>query len=116
MAKHRMTVEEHYSVGRIHPRGKVVDEGAEAPIRRSPAFESASAKAAFSENTVQDPEDRHDRRYNNDAPNDWRLGGNEDATGKPSFDRGNAWRMKDSNDWHSGHDPATIRKPEPNKP
>ena len=45
-----------------------------------------------------------------------RGGGKGGATGKPSFDRGNAWRMKDFNHWGSGHDPATIRKPEENKP
>jgi hypothetical protein len=70
--------------------------------------------SAFNKNTIQDPENRHDVKYDNDVANDWRRGGGKGgATGKPGFDRGNAWRMKDSNDWHSGHDAADIRRPEP---
>jgi hypothetical protein len=71
---------------------------------------------------VQDPEDRHDNRssprgYDNDHRDDWARGGNEDATTKPGFDFGGSWRLKDGGlNQHSGSDPATIRRPEPNKP
>ena len=45
--------------------------------------------------------------YFNDIADDWRRGGGKGgATGKPSFDRGNAWRMKDFNDWGA----ATTRQ------
>lgn len=46
----------------------------------------------------QDPEDRHDAKYDNDATGWVRgakgepTGKNEDATGKPFFDKDNAWR------------------------
>jgi hypothetical protein len=93
MAKHRMTVEEHYSVGRVHPRGRVVDEGAENSIQRSPSMETGNSRGAFNRNVNQDPENFHDRGYDNDHPNDWVRGRGEDATGKPAFDRQNAWRQ-----------------------
>jgi hypothetical protein len=103
MAKHRMTVEEHYSVGRVHPRGRVIDEGAENSIQRSPSRESATAKnEVFNRNTNQSPEDFHDRGYNNDHANDWVRGGHEDATTKPGFDKSSAWRQPDG----SIHGPA----------
>jgi hypothetical protein len=93
MAKHRMTVEEHYSVGRVHPRGRVVDDGAENRIERSPPMETTRARdAAHNYHDNQAPEDFHSPKYNNDHPNDWVRGAGESATGKPSFDRGNAWR------------------------
>jgi hypothetical protein len=72
MAKHRMTVQEHYAVGRIHPRGRVVDDGAENSIRREPAFET---RGAFNKPDVQDAEDAHDNsrtaRYDNDHRDNW---------------------------------------------
>jgi hypothetical protein len=65
----------------------------------------------------QAPEDRHAPNYNNDCQNDWLRGGGENATGKPGYDKGSSWRLKDKgNDWNSGHDEARIRKPEKNVP
>jgi len=52
----------------------------------------------FNENTVQDPEDKHDAKYDNDASG-WVRGAagvptckNETAEGKPSFDKHKAGR------------------------
>ncbi len=35
--------------------------------------------------TPQDPEDKHGPDYDNDTPNNWLRGANEDATTKPGF-------------------------------
>ena len=112
MAKHRMTVEEHYSVGRIHPRGKVVDDGAENSIKREPSF---NTQGAFNRNDVQDPEDRHDNsrtaRYDNDHANNWVRGGGEDATSKPGYDHNPVWRRANKGDtWNSPGDKVTFQK------
>jgi hypothetical protein len=62
----------------------------------------------------QDPADRHASNYSNDVPaNSWVR---SDGTKKPSFDKSGAWRMKESNNWNSGHDPAVVRRPEKNEP
>ena len=52
----------------------------------------------FNKNTNQAPANMHDTKYDNDASG-WVRGAkgeptckNEDATGKPGFDKGNAWR------------------------
>jgi hypothetical protein len=113
MAKHRMTVDDHYSRGRTHPHGRVVDDGAENQIRRMPSTESGNSHGAWNRPDVQDPEDRLDAKYRNDHSDDWVRGRAEDATGKPGFDRGNSWRLgrEKSLDWHSGSDPAILRKP-----
>jgi hypothetical protein len=117
MAKRSMSVEEHYSVGRIHPRGRVTDDGAENSISRSPSMKSNEVQRN------QAPEDAHGPGYSNDCSGWTRgargepTGNNETAEGKPSFDKGQSYRRADKgNDWGSGSDPATIRKPEPNKP
>jgi hypothetical protein len=117
MAKHRMTVEEHYSVGRVHPRGKVVDDGAENSIRREPAFETGNRPgAAFNKDTVQDPEDKPDfsrtSRFNDCSG--WVRGSRsgepsmsgENGEGKPGYDRGSSWRLgrEKSLNWNSGSD------------
>jgi hypothetical protein len=84
----------------------------------NPSMETGNTRgAAFNKPDVQDPEDRHDRRYTGDVADDWRRGGGKGgATGKPGYDHGGAWRMKDSNDWHSGHDKVEFVKPEPVAP
>lgn len=47
-------------------------------------------KRVFNEVTVQDPENQHDAKYDNDVPADSWL--RSDGTKKPAFDKGNAWR------------------------
>ena len=121
MAKHRMTVEEHYSVGRVRPRdrGYTMDDGASEPIRRSPVMETGNARGAFNKPDIQAPEDFHGPGYSNDVADDWRRGGGRGgATGKPSFDGDNSWRKgrAGSLDWNSGSDPAVIRSPGKNTP
>jgi hypothetical protein len=71
----------------------------------------------------QAPEDRHASNYSNDCSGWVRgargepTGNNETAEGKPSFDRGQSYRRSDKGlDWGSGHDPAFVRRPAPNKP
>lgn len=41
-------------------------------------------------NEVQAPADKHDTKYDNDTSEKWLNG--PDATQKPGFDKGNAWR------------------------
>jgi hypothetical protein len=110
MAKHhRTSVEEMYSM-RTRPRsGYVMDDGASAPVRRSPPMESHEVQKN------QAPEDRHGPGYDNDTSG-WVHGAGEDATRKTGFDFGNAWRMKDKGIAHSPDDTGRQRKPEPNKP
>jgi hypothetical protein len=85
--------------------------------RSNPSLESGNTKgSAFNKNTNQDPESKYDAGYHNDVPGDWRRGGGAGgATSKPGFDRGNAWRAGRDGVDHGQGDPATIRKPEPNK-
>jgi hypothetical protein len=96
------SVEEHFA-SRHRPYGRNVDPNARNRIEREPAFESASAKAAFNENTVQDPEDRHGAKYDGDASG-WVRGAKGEPTGfnetgenypGGNFDRGSAWRQPD---------------------
>jgi hypothetical protein len=119
MAKHRMTVEQHYTEGRHHPYGRNTDDDAERSIRRSPSMESASAKAAFNKNTNQDPEDKYDAGYLNDASG-WVRGAkgeptgfNETATNYPggNFDRGNSWRSPTKSIHSELSDTQPLRKP-----
>ena len=113
----RQSVDDLYG-GRSFPHGRVRD-GNHRSVESEPSFETGNTRGtAFNKPDVQDPEDRHDRRYTGDVADDWRRGGGKGgATGKPSFDRDNSGRRgrAGSLDWGSGHDPATIRKPEPNK-
>jgi hypothetical protein len=89
MAK-RMTVEEHYTRGRTHPYGRVIDDGAEDRIERHPSMESKGP--ALRNNRPQDPEDAHGPGYDGDASGWVRgargepTGHDETAEGKPSFD------------------------------
>jgi hypothetical protein len=109
--------------GRSFPRGRVRD-GSHHRIESEPSMESAAAnRMAHNTNTNQAPEDRHASNYRNDSSGWVRgargqpTGSNETAEGKPSFDKGQSYRRSDKGlDWNSGSDPATIRKPEPNKP
>ena len=114
MAKRTTTVEEHYSRGRAYPTiPRHADEGAENSIKREPSF---NTQGALRNNRPQDPEDFHGPGYSNDASG-WVRGAGEDATTKPGFDKGQSYRRADKgDDWHSGHDPAIIRKPGPNTP
>jgi len=112
MAKHRMTVQGHYAVGRIHPRGRVVDDGAENSIRREPAFET---RGAFNKPDVQDAEDAHDNsrtaRYDNDHRDNWVRGGGEDATSKPGYDHDPVWKRANKGDtWNSPGDKVTFQE------
>ena len=104
MAKRTMSVEQHYTEGRHHPYGRNMDFDADRSIKREPSLEPKRG-GAFNRNDVQDPEDAHDNsrtaRYDNDASG-WVRGArgeptgfDETATGKPSFDKGNAWRQPD---------------------
>jgi hypothetical protein len=100
------TPDDLYRFGRSYPNGQ-------AHERRHPSPPRASDYGQHEEiQKPQAPEDQRAAGYHNDVADNWlRGGGKGGATGKPSFDKSNAWRMKDSNDWHSGHDPAVIRKP-----
>jgi hypothetical protein len=125
MADRKTTsVDELYSRGRSFPHGQSRDAGARRSIPHTSPMESAAAKRmAHNTNTNQAPEDFHDVKYDNDTSG-WVRGArgeptgfNETATGKPSFDKGNSWRRADKgNDWGSGSDPATVRRPEKNQP
>jgi hypothetical protein len=61
----------------------------------------------------QAPEDQHGPGYSNDVKkSSWLQSGL--ATEKPSFDRGNSWRMKNKgNDWRSGSDHRLDPNPKP---
>jgi hypothetical protein len=114
------SVEEHYA-SRHRPYGRNVDPSARNRIAREPAFETASAKAAFNKPDVQDPEDRHDAGYRNDSQG-WTRGArgvptceNETAENYPqgNFDKGQSYRRADKgNDWGSGSDTQQQRRPE----
>jgi hypothetical protein len=107
----RMTVEEHYSRGRTHPYGRVIDDGAENSIKREPSFESGNKQGAFNKPDVQDPEDRHNRQYNNDHRDNWVRGGGEDATSKPGYDHDPVWKRANKGDtWNSPSDKVTLQK------
>ena len=116
------SVDELYA-NRHRPYGQVRD-GSHRRIESEPAMESAAAnRTAHNTNTNQAPEDQHGPKYDNDCSGWVRgargepTGNNETAEGKPSFDKGQSYRRADKgNDWGSGHDPAIIRKPEPNTP
>ena len=90
MAKHRMTVQGHYAVGRIHPRGRDKPD-------------------------VQDAEDAHDNsrtaRYDNDHRDNWVRGGGEDATSKPGYDHDPVWKRANKGDtWNSPGDKVTFQE------
>ena len=125
MADRKTTsVDALYTEGRHYPRGQNRDAGSRRSTPHETPMESAAARnRAFNYHVNQDPVSEHGPGYSNDTSGWVRgargepTGSNETATNKPSgFDRGNSWRMKDFNNWNSGHDPAVIRRPEPNKP
>jgi hypothetical protein len=106
------TPDDLYRFGRSYPNGQPHE-------RRHPSPPRASDYGRHEEvQRNQAPEDAHDNKggsYDNDvSANSWLR---SDGTKKPSFDnKGNAWRMKDSNNWNSGHDRAVIRSPGKNTP
>jgi hypothetical protein len=60
------------------------------PIKAAKGRGIVSIPASLGPNTEcqppQDPTDRHGANYDNNHPNDWIRGVNEDATTKPGFD------------------------------
>jgi hypothetical protein len=96
--------------GRHRPYGQVRD-GSHRRIESEPSMEPKRG-GAFNSNAVQDPENKHDVKYDNQVADDWRRGGGKgQATGKPNFDFGGAWRQKDKSISHGPGDPAVIRSP-----
>jgi hypothetical protein len=83
--------------------------------RNSPSMDSKGP--ALRNNRPQDVEDRHDdhsspRGYWNDTENDWRRGGGKgQATSKPGFDFGGAWRQPGGTIRSAQGDPGVIRRP-----
>jgi hypothetical protein len=106
----RVSIDDMYSKGRSFPRGQNRDTGARSRIECEPSLEPKRG-GAFNSNAVQDPENRHDAGYDNDASGWTRgargqpSGNNETAEGKPSFDKGQSYRRADKgDDWGSGSD------------
>jgi hypothetical protein len=111
-----VSVDELYA-SRHRPYGQNRD-GSHHRVTHNPPMESAADRAtAHNVHTNQAPEDKHGPKYDNDASGWVRgargepTGNNETATGKPGFDRGNAWRLGRSGVDHGRGDPAIIRKP-----
>jgi hypothetical protein len=116
MTKRTVSVDELYA-NRHRPYGQVRD-GSHHRIESEPSFETGNARdRAFNKPDVQDPEDRHDRDYAGDVADDWRRGGGKGgATGKPSFDRGNAWRQAEGSIHGPPGERGQQRRPEPVTP
>ena len=76
--------------GRSFPHGRVRD-GSHHRVESEPPLEPKRG-GAFNSNVVQDPENKHDVKYDNDTSG-WVHGAGEAATTKPSFDKGRAWRQ-----------------------
>ena len=112
------SVDALYTEGRHYPRGQNRDTGSRRSTPHELPMESAAAnRMAHNTNTNQAPEDFHGPGYDNDHANDWvRGGGKGQATGKPNFDFGGAWRQKDKSISHGPGDPAVIRSPGKNTP
>jgi hypothetical protein len=91
----KRSVDDLYTEGRHFPRGHNRDPGAQRRVEHGPALEPKQG-GAFNKPDVQDFEDRHDnqsspRGYDNDvSKRSWLQNG--DATSRPGFERGNAWR------------------------
>jgi len=109
------SVSELYSVGRVRPYGQARER-----VQRQP--DAARYHQHGEIEKPQMPEDQHGPGYDNDCSGWVRGSARGEPTGyhetgenKPGgFDKGGSWRRPDKgNDWHSGHDPATIRKPLP---
>lgn len=83
----------YYASGRTYPDGR---HSAQEPSARIPRHNWAPQDAPASAQKPQAPEDKHAPGYDNDVPHGWLTGKGkgpaESATGKPSFDFGNAWR------------------------
>jgi hypothetical protein len=117
------SVEEHFA-SRHRPYGRNVDPNARNRIEREPSFETSNSRnRVHNSNVNQDPEDKYSAGYLNDCRG-WVRGARsgepsgfgETGESKPAFDKGQSYRRADKgNDWGSGHGPAVMRKPEPNK-
>jgi hypothetical protein len=106
----RKSVDDLYSEGRHRPYGQNRD-GSHRRIESEPSLEPKRG-GAFNSNVNQSPEDRIDVGYHNDVADDWRRGGGKGgATGKPSFDKGNAWRQPDGSISHGLGERGQQRKP-----
>jgi hypothetical protein len=117
MADRKTTsVDALYTEGRHYPRGQNRDTGARRSIPSESPMESAAARnMAFNYHRNQDPVGSHGPGYSNDvSADDWRRGGGSGgATGKPSFDRGNAWRQPDGSIHGPPGERGQQRRPEP---
>jgi hypothetical protein len=111
MAK-RPTADDMYS-GRSYPSGQPHE-------RRHPAPRASDYGRHEEVQAPQSHEDARAANYHNDAsgwvrgapPGATPTGNNQTAMGKPGFDKGQSYRRADGGDnWNSGHDPATIRRP-----
>jgi hypothetical protein len=120
MTKRTVSVDQLYSEGRHFPRGQNRDPQSRQRIPHEPNM------TARDQHRNQMPEDQHGPGYDN-GTSGWVRGArgeptmqNETAANYPdgNFDRGNSWRLgrEKSLNWHSGSDPAIIRKPGPNTP
>jgi hypothetical protein len=97
MADRKTTSVDELYANRHRPYGQVRD-GSHRRIEHEPSLEPKRG-GAFNSNVVQDPENRHDVRYDNTVADDWRRGGGKGgATGKPGFDFGASYRRKDGGD------------------
>ncbi len=80
-----------------------------------PRWRLAERNAAFNRHDNQAPEDRHGAQYDNDVADNRLRGGGENATTKPGFDFGGAWRQPSKSIPVAPGDLGQQRKPEPNK-
>ena len=114
----KMSVDDLYG-GRHRPFGQVRD-GSHRRIESEPSFETGNTRGtAFNKPDVQDPEDKHDRKLCRRCRRRLAARRRQGRRNGQAFIRpGQCWRKgrAGSLDWGSGHDPATVRKPEPNKP
>jgi hypothetical protein len=81
MARHKITLDQLYREGRIHPHGRNADEGAHAPVHHHPPMQAPDQSAPQSEAKAPG--------YENDVPNNW-LRGMPSAEQKPGFDHSQA--------------------------
>jgi hypothetical protein len=77
MARHKITLDQLYREGRIHPHGRNADEGGHNPVHRHPPMQAADECYPQFE--------ARPANYANDTPNNW-LRGMPSAEQKPGFD------------------------------
>jgi hypothetical protein len=78
MARHKITLDQLYREGRIHPHGLNADEGAHNPVHRHPPMQAANECYPQFEPRLPN--------YANDTPDNWLRGAGESAEQKPGFD------------------------------